>query len=247
MDVFDADVETRELLLSRLQELIGHAFADLSLLERALTHRSFAHEQIEVPHRHNESMEFFGDSILGFVISEELYRRYPQAAEGSLSKAKAYLVSASNLYRLARDMDLGHFLRLSFGEEKTGGRKKRALLVDAYEALIAAIYLDGGIDVARQFIHRQFTGALGEIDLDRVRYADFKSTLQERLHLLHLPEPMYRVVEEVGPDHAKTFVVELTIENHLTARAEGRTKKEAQQRAARMALQILNPDKEETD
>lgn len=228
-----------------LQALLGHTFRDPSLLERALTHRSFVHEHPDQHTQHNESLEFLGDAILGFAISEELYRRYPLAAEGSLSKAKAYLVSASNLYRLAKDLDLGRFLRLSFGEDKTGGRKKRALLVDAYEAVIAALYLDGGVETACLFIRNQFQKALAEIDVERVRYQDFKSTLQERLHLLHLPEPIYAVVEEVGPDHAKTFVVEVQIGERMTAKAEGKTKKEAQQNAARAALLAIEADPRE--
>ena len=226
--------------LARLEELVGRDFSKREILERAMTHRSFVHEFPAVTLQHNESMEFLGDSILGFVISEDLFRRFPLAAEGSLSKAKAYLVSATNLHRVARVLDLGRFLRLSSGEEKTGGRKKRALLVDAYEALIAAIYIDGGTSAARAFILHQFREALEGIDVERVRYEDFKSTLQERMHLMRLPEPVYNVVEEQGPDHAKTFVVQLVIEGRVTSRAEGRTKKEAQQQAASDALRILD-------
>jgi ribonuclease III len=225
--------------LALLEERIGRPFSRREVLERALTHRSFVHEYPQAALRQNESMEFLGDSILGFIISEELFRRFPQAAEGSLSKAKAYLVSAANLQRMARSLDLGQFLRLSSGEEKTGGRKKRALLVDAYEALIAAIYLDGGVDAARQFILLQFREALEIIDVERVRYEDFKSTLQERLHLLRMPEPIYEVVEEQGPDHAKTFVVQLIVQGEVIARAAGKTKKEAQQLAAQEALRTL--------
>jgi ribonuclease III len=224
---------------ARLEGQIGRVFVDRELLLRSLTHRSFVHEHPESSFGNNESMEFLGDSILGFIVSEELFRRFPQAAEGSLSKAKAYLVSAANLYRMAREMDLGYYLRLSSGEDKTGGRKKRALLVDAYEALIAAIYLDGGIEAARQFIRSQFREALEGIDVDRVRYRDFKSTLQERLHLMHLPDPVYLVVEEQGPDHAKTFLVEVSVQGGISARAAGRTKKEAQQVAAQAALDAL--------
>lgn len=230
---------------ARLEALIQRVFNDKEVLQRALTHRSFVHEHPESSAGHNESMEFLGDAILGFIVSEELFRRFPSAAEGSLSKAKAFLVSAANLHRTARELDLGQFLRLSSGEDKTGGRKKRALLVDAYEALIAAIYLDGGVEATRQFILGQFKEALEEIDVDRVRYQDFKSTLQERLHLMHLPDPLYRVVEEQGPDHAKTFVVELCIqEGGIAVKAVGRTKKEAQQLAARTALDMISAAEE---
>jgi len=225
--------------LTQLEERIGRTFVKREILARALTHRSYAHEYPEAAPKNNEAMEFLGDSILGFVISEDLFRRFPRAAEGSLSKAKGYLVSAANLYRMARELDLGRFLLLSSGEEKTGGRKKRALLVDAYEALIAAIYMDGGIEAARGFLLMQFRKALEGIDVEKVRYEDFKSTLQEKLHLLHLAEPLYEVVEEQGPDHAKTFVVQLTIQGGVAAKAEGKTKKEAQQNAASAALRQL--------
>lgn len=225
--------------LEGLQKAIRWNFSDPSLLERAMTHRSYVHEQTHPTAKHNELMEFLGDSILGFIISEELYRRYPSAHEGSLSKGKAYLVSASNLYPLALRLGIGRYLRLSFGEEKTGGRNKRALLVNSYEALIAAIYLDGGIEVAREFIQNEFRQDLEKIDVERVRYFDYKSTLQEHLHHLHLPDPLYQVLEEAGPDHQKTFLVQLSVKTSVTTQASGRTKKEAQQNAARIALQRL--------
>jgi ribonuclease-3 len=239
MEGIEKENKEKNKFLQELQELMGYKFSEPALLEQALTHRSFAHEHSDQQQSHNESMEFLGDSILGFVVSEELYRRYPAAAEGSLSKAKAYLVSAASIYRLAKDLDLGSCLRLSFGEEKTGGRKKRALLVDAFEALIAALYLDGGLGAAQRFIGKQLQKALDDMDVDRVRYEDFKSTLQERLHLMHMPEPVYNVVKEVGPDHAKTFSVEVRVGDSIAARADGRTKKEAQQNAAKAALLAL--------
>jgi ribonuclease III len=225
--------------LRRLEDLMEYQFQDKSLLVRALTHRSFVNEQESQGIRHNESMEFLGDSILGFIVSARIFDRFPDCSEGELSKIKAYLVSAVNLIYLAEKIELGEFVRLSRGEEKTGGRKKRAIIADAYEALLGAIYLDGGIDAAGSFLERQIGNLLLSLDLRQLTYGDFKSALQERLHDLGRQEPAYRVVDEIGPDHRKVFVVEVTVGQDTIARSSGRTKKEAQQEAARMALENL--------
>ena len=226
--------------LRDLEKLLGYSFKDEALLSRALTHRSFVNENEQERLQNNESLEFLGDAVLGFLISSRIFQHYPNLTEGELSKIKAYLVSAANLVRLAEGIHLGDFVRLSRGEEKTGGRKKRAIIVDTFEAIIGAIYLDGGVEAASEFVGRQVDSFLESLDLGQLTYGDFKSALQEQLHNLGRPEPIYRVVNEIGPDHKKTFVVQVVIHGEVMAQSTGRTKKEAQQSAARLALEILN-------
>jgi len=226
--------------LRDLEKLLGYSFKDEALLSRALTHRSFVNENEQERLQNNESLEFLGDAVLGFLISSRIFQHYPNLTEGELSKIKAYLVSAANLIRLAEGIHLGDFVRLSRGEEKTGGRKKRAIIVDTFEAIIGAIYLDGGVEAASEFVGRQVDAFLESLDLGQLTYGDFKSALQEQLHNLGRPEPVYRVVNEIGPDHKKTFVVQVVIHGEVMAQSTGRTKKEAQQSAARLALEILN-------
>jgi ribonuclease III len=228
--------------LARLEAQLGYQFQDKSLLVRALTHRSFVNEHEGLGIRSNESMEFLGDAVLGFIVSARIYDRFPDSNEGELSKIKAYLVSAVNLMVLSKKIELGSFVCLSRGEEKTGGRNKRAIVVDAYEALLGAIYLDGGIEAAGSFLERQIGGLLHALDLHQLTYGDFKSALQEQLHDLGKSEPSYRVVDEIGPDHKKVFVVEVVVDNEVIARSSGRTKKEAQQEAARAAIENLNAE-----
>ena len=226
--------------LRDLEKLLEYSFKDEALLSRALTHRSFVNENEQERLQNNESLEFLGDAVLGFLISSRIFQHYPNLTEGELSKIKAYLVSAANLVRLAEGIHLGDFVRLSRGEEKTGGRKKRAIIVDTFEAIIGAIYLDGGVEAVSNFVGRQVDSFLESLDLGQLTYGDFKSALQEQLHNLGRPEPVYRVVNEIGPDHKKTFVVQVVIHGEVMAQSTGRTKKEAQQSAARLALEILN-------
>ena len=230
--------------LRDLEEVLGYRFKDEALLSQALTHRSFVNENEKEDLRNNESLEFLGDAVLGFLISSRIFRRFPDLTEGELSKIKAYLVSAANLIRLAEDIHLGDFVRLSRGEEKTGGRKKRAIIVDTFEAIIGAVYLDGGVEAASDFVGRQVDSFLAELDPGQLTYGDFKSALQEQLHNLGRPEPIYRVVKEIGPDHKKTFVVQVVIQGEVVAQSTGRTKKEAQQSAARLALDSLNSSRQ---
>jgi ribonuclease-3 len=224
--------------LAVLESLLGYRFRDQRWLIRALTHRSFVNEQGE-EYVHNESLEFLGDSVLGFLVSARIFQRFPDLSEGDLSKLKAYLVSAVNLVHLAERIKLGEFLRLSRGEEKTGGRMKKAILVDSYEAILGAIYLDGGIEAVSEFLERELGQIFERPDLRQLTYGDFKSALQEHLHNLSYPEPIYRVVGEIGPDHKKTFVVEVIIQDRVVAQASGKSKKEAQQAAAQQALERL--------
>ena len=202
-----------------------------------MTHRSYVNEHEGERLLHNESMEFLGDSILGFLISSKIYREFPQLTEGELSKIKAYLASAANLVRLAERIRVGEFLLISKGEEKTGGRKKRAILADAFEAIVGAIYLDGGVDAASSFVDRQIGEFLADLDVAELTYGDFKSALQEFLHDHGQSEPVYKVVHEIGPDHGKTFVVQVSVNGQVISEASGKTKKEAQQAAAHFALE----------
>ncbi|HYK88251.1 MAG TPA: ribonuclease III [Acidobacteriota bacterium] len=233
------EILSPEESVSELESLLGYSFSDRALLTRALTHRSFVNEHEGEGLKHNESMEFLGDAVLGFLVSARICQRFPDLTEGELSKIKAYLVSAANLVRLAERIQLGRFLRLSRGEDKTGGRNKRALLVDAYEAVLGAVFLDGGVAAVSSFLDRQVGEFLDGLDLRQFIYGDFKSALQEQLHDLGRPEPVYRVVDEIGPDHRKIFVVQVLVRDQVIAEATGTTKKEAQQEAARIALEGL--------
>jgi ribonuclease-3 len=233
------DSITPDISLPELEKLLGYQFMNKSLLIQALTHRSFVNESGGENLKNNESLEFLGDAVFGFIISSRIFQLYPDLNEGELSKIKAYLVSAANLVQLAKKIQLGDFIYLSRGEEKTGGRTKRAILVDAYEAIIGAIYLDGGVQAVSEFIKRQIDTFLQELDVKQLTYGDFKSALQEYLHNRNLPEPVYRVVDELGPDHKKIFVIQVLIGDDVVAEASGKTKKEAQQSAARLALEKM--------
>lgn len=224
---------------NRLEERIGYHFADRSHIEHALTHSSYAQE---APNecRHNERLEFLGDSVLGFVVSADLMERFPDDSEGGLTQLKAYLVSASHLEHEARRVDLGPSLRLGRGEERTGGRDKKGVLVDAFEALIAAIYLDGGIAAAEAFIRGTVLRTVA-VDAARkeIETANYKSALQEWLQARKLPLPAYRVASTSGRDHRRRFHVELEVGSSFKATAEGWTKKSAEQEAARQGLDFF--------
>jgi len=229
--------------LQVLEASLGRKFANRELLIRALTHKSLCSEKKpgdEAGFIDNEQLEFLGDSILGFVVSECLIRRYPLYPEGRLSKLKAHLVSAAHLHRVAQSMDLGMFLHLGRGEEMSGGREKRALLANALEAVIAAIYLDGGMEAARDLIVRKM---VDEWDLkdssEEDRVGDYKTALQERAQVLSLPQPRYIIAKENGPEHAKTFVVEVRVGSAFSGRGEGPSKKAAGQSAAKSVLEAL--------
>jgi ribonuclease-3 len=240
--------------LTKLEKTLGHRFRDRELLKKALTHRSHAHESaIEAPELagiHNEQLEFLGDAVLGFVTSQTLFEQFPEYSEGQLSKLRAFLVSAQHLQAVAKRLQLGEFLRLGRGEEKSGGREKAALLVDATEAVLAALYLDGGLEAARPFIQKKILAS----ELKRLRahpedtvVMDFKSALQESLQAQGMPQPRYHVVREHGPDHAKIFTVELRIQppngrgGERVTRASASSKKQAEQKAAKTALDRLRP------
>jgi len=223
-------------VLENLEERIEYLFKDRSLLVRALTHSSYANE-CRVEQGDNEQLEFLGDTIIGFVVGEYLLVNHPDFSEGQLSKHRAQLVSSSSLFRMASGLELGRFLRLGKGAEKSGGRKKQAVLVDATEALVAAVYLDGGMEAARRFLLKQLEEDLGDIRSGRFVSWDYKSRLQERLHSLREAPPEYSIIDESGPSHRRQFCVRLTIGGEPTAQGQGRTKKSAEQDAARQALE----------
>jgi len=224
---------------AELEDAIGYRFRDRGLLEHALTHTSRANEDVTGGVFDNESLEFLGDAVLGFVIADVLFRECPDFDEGRKSKAKAAVVSTTALAKLAERLRLGEHLLLGRGEEKTGGRFKQALLADAYEALIAAIYLDGGVEHVRAFIVREFSDALADARQAEVAGGDYKSALQERLQAAEQPLPEYRLAATRGPDHRKEFEIEVVVAGEAIARAVGASKKDAEQEAARQALEKL--------
>jgi ribonuclease III len=231
-----------------LEAAIGHEFQRRELLQQALTHSSFAREQTDGS-EDNEQLEFLGDAVLGFVTSQELFSKYPHYQEGELSKLRAHLVSARHLVRPANELQLGDYLRLGRGEEKTAGRTKPAILVDALEAVLAALYLDAGLDVAREFILKTIVrpelARLAEEQEDDLLLADYKSRLQETLHASGRPEPEYESVKEDGPEHKKMFTVAVLVrkangEVEFKSEGQGASKKRAGQAAAQKAIERLD-------
>ncbi|MEW6322022.1 MAG: ribonuclease III [Acidobacteriota bacterium] len=225
---------------AELERRLGYRFRDRGLLEHALTHKSKAHEDPSGGVIDNESLEFLGDAVLGLVVADALFRAFPDYSEGQKSKIKASLVSTSTLAEVAERLGLGEHMILGRGEEKTGGRHKIALLADTCEAVIAALYLDGGLDAARQCILRELGPGIEEARVPGYFGRDHKSRLQELLQGLGGPLPVYRVTAEVGPDHRKVFQVEVVVGDEVIAQGAGRTKKEGEQDAARLAFERLS-------
>jgi ribonuclease-3 len=225
-----------------LEQKLGYRFSQPDLLVRALTHRSSLSDKTAVmpAAEDNEQLEFLGDSVLGFVVSEALFRRYPNAREGQLSQWKSHLVSAKYLHKLAATLGLGEFLYLGKGEDKNGGRERPTLLSNAFEAVIAAMHLDGGLDAARGFIERTVLAGLDRLNEEHVELLNHKSVLQERTQAMGLPVPRYTTIATSGPQHAKVFTVEARVGDGLTARAVGSSKKLASQRAAEEMLRALD-------
>jgi ribonuclease III len=241
--------------IATLVENLGYTFVRPELLDLALTHSSYAREQEAAQPSEsrrggdNEQLEFLGDAVLSLITTEELFQRFPQYREGTLSKLRAHLVSEKHLIVSAQELDLGKYLRLGRGEEKSGGRGKTALLVDAFEAVLGAIYLDGGMEAARRFVlQRVVTPELAHLALNGsgLPLTDYKSSLQEALQAAGLPQPMYLLVKEQGPEHSKMFTVEArlaapdgTSKSEFVGLAQGSTKKKAEQEAARQVLEYL--------
>jgi len=223
---------------AQIEALLGHRFQHVENLERALTHRS--HRQ-NPGGADNERLEFLGDRVLGLVASEHLCRMFPQWEAGQLSKGLARLVSASSIFAAARRLKFGRHLRLGPGEEKTGGREKKRLLSDAYEAVVAAIYLDAGLDAASAFLRRTLLdpALAGHTDDHGLASSDHKSALQEWLQRRGMAAVEYRIGSESGPDHQKIFEVEVWHAGKKLSVSRGRSKKEAEQAGARLALELL--------
>jgi ribonuclease-3 len=224
--------------LAALENRLGHAFEKRELLVTALTHSSWANEQKPASPDHYERLEFLGDAVLGLVISDLLYRR-GEDEEGILTLEKNTLVSAPTLADHARALGLGDYLRLGAGEEQSGGRDKPSLLANVMEAVIGAIYIDGGFAAAKRFVKRLFAESMQQIAGGTRRILDFKSALQERLQASRLPTPDYRVIEETGPAHQRTFTVALLLFDRQRAVGTGSTKKAAEQEAAREFLNAI--------
>src|SRR3981081_523867 len=254
----------KEREITALETALGYHFRRRAVIEQAVTHSSQAREQesqqaAEAKYQvsDNEQLEFLGDAVLSLVTSEELFQRFPQFREGDLSKLRAHLVSERHLIQVAQQLALGHYLRLGRGEEKSGGRGKTALLVDALEAILAAVYLDGGLEPAREFVVREIVSpelARMEREGGALPLTDFKSALQAALQGLGLPQPSYGLVQEAGPEHSKTFTVEarLNTKDHkgpedVARRAQGLTKKTAEQDAARQLLTYLASQSKATE
>ena len=224
---------------AELEELLRHRFAQPEWLEQALTHRSRREGGEGRTAFDNESLEFLGDRVLGRVISDRLFQEFPSWDAGKLSKAQARLVSTASVHAAAHRLGLGKFLRLGRGEEKTGGRQKERLLANCYEAVIAAIYRDAGFEAAAAFVERTLLAPALGLRADGLHLSDHKSALQEWLQHRALGRIEYRVCDEYGPDHRKIFEVEAWLNGRRLASSAGHTKKEAEQEAARIALEAL--------
>jgi len=222
-----------------LQEHLGYRFNNPQLLQQALTHSSYVNEIDYVEAEDNEKLEFLGDALLGFVISDLLYRNYPHFREGDLAKLKSYVVSEPFLAELAKELALGECLLLGKGEKASGGREKSSLLANSFEALVAAIYLDGGVEKAREFICNRFNGKIQKL-VEEHQILDHKSLLQEHTQMVFNCVPVYHLISKSGPDHDKTFEVQLSIHDKIYSIGRGKSKKEAEQMAAKQTLMKLN-------
>ena len=221
--------------MKTLEERLGYQFTDRSLLENALTHSSYANEHRDAGMSSNERLEFLGDSVLGMVVADHLYREHPRMPEGELTRTRAALVCEGSLVEVARALELGKYLRLGKGEDAGGGRERPSILADATEAVLAAIYLDGGIAQARRVIRALILGNEEEMSASR----DYKTALQELVQRESGQKLAYRLVAEEGPDHAKRFSVEVELNGKTVGAGEGRTKKAAEQNAAKAAIAAL--------
>ena len=230
--------EERLAALRELEERLPYRFRDISRLDSALTHRSFVNENPSLACRDNERLEFLGDAVLGLCISDMLIAEFPDYTEGQLSKIRASMVNEQPLAELARKFRIGEYLRLGKGEEGSGGREKNSLLANTFEALIAAIYLDGGLDETMLFLRKLFAPLIKE-GTQEFLYRDYKTALQEMAQVRFKESPQYALTGEYGPDHEKTFEMKLTIGDIIATVGVGKTKKEAEQQAAKKALEQL--------
>lgn len=233
---FNATMTWDKKALQQIARKLHVDISDYALLQQSLTHRSFLGESGEA--LSNERLEFLGDSVLGVVVAEYLFTQFPDRFEGDLAKAKAVAVSEPVLAESAKNLGLPDMLLLSSGEEASGGRKRLSILSDAFEALVAVIYLDCGMDAARQFVLRALESIL--VDIERKEHIrDYKSLLQEHTQGIYKQAPSYVVIREVGADHDKTFSVEVRLEETVMGHGEGKSKKQAEQAAALHALEYI--------
>ena len=223
--------------MTALEERLGYSFRNRALLETALTHSSYANENRASGIVCNERLEFLGDSVLGVTVADFLYRHFPDMPEGRMTRLRAELVCEQSLHRVALELHLGDYLRLGKGEEHNGGRKRASILSDAVEAVIAAMYLDAGMETAAGFIHRCLLDDVRAIETPT--FTDYKTSLQELVQRHSGQVLSYELVGEEGPDHAKTFRVQVFLNGDPIGRGTGRTKKEAEQAAAANALEAL--------
>lgn len=222
--------------MESFEKIIGYTFGNKQLLTQAMTHSSYANER-KLPGGSNERLEFLGDSVLSIVVSEYLYKHLTSVSEGELTKLRASLVCEKSLHVFAKQIDLGDYLLLGKGEENTGGRERPSILADAFEAVIAAIYLDGGMESARKHILRFIPD-----DLEngaKKAFSDFKTVLQEVVQKNPEEKVEYVLIGEEGPDHNKRFVVEVMLNSQVIGKGKGRSKKEAEQLAAKEALELM--------
>ena len=224
--------------MQELEKKLGYRFRNPALLAEALRHSSYANEHRGVEAVSNERLEFLGDSVLGFVTAEFLFAKHPVSPEGELTRIRAALVCEQSLYEVAQGLELGKYLRLGHGEESCGGRTRPSILADATEAVIAAVYLDGGLAPASELIHRVLLDKEREEIVEEKR-RDYKTVLQELVQREPNRTLVYRLAEESGPDHDKTFAFEVLLNETVVGRGEGHSKKEAEQMAARAALEKL--------
>ncbi len=228
--------------LDELEKTIGYRFNDRKKLKMALTHSSYANERKNEGLSSNERLEFLGDSVLNIITSDHIYRNHPELPEGEMTKTRAVIVCESSLMKCAQKIKLGDYLYLGKGEENTGGRNRTSILSDAFEALIGAIYLDGGIDKAGQFILSAMEDIHRNIKSKNV-FRDYKTQFQEIMQKQSEQQISYRIIDEKGPDHDKVFISELLVGNKPYGTGEGRTKKEAEQNAAKAAIESIMADK----
>lgn len=221
--------------LSQLEEQLSIYFKDKQLLIKAFTHRSYLNESNQKNIESNERLEFLGDSVLSLVISEYLYKKYPNIDEGQLTNLRSSIVSKKPLSQISRSLGLGNYLFLSRGEDESGGRQNNSMLADSCESFIGALFLDQGLDAVKKFIDRYFIPKL-DILIKKDEIRDYKSQLQEKIQAAYKRSPIYKTIKTQGPDHKKTFVVGVWANGQLLARGEGKSKQEAQQNSAKQAL-----------
>ena len=236
--------QNRREVLSELEKKLSYNFRDITRLETALTHRSYANENPQLAVPDNERYEFLGDSVLGLCISDLLIKKYSEFTEGTLSKIRAAVVNEKPLAKLALRLDIGSCLLLGKGEEISGGRSKDSLLANALEAVIAAIYLDSGFSRTRAVLKKLMGSLLNDDSLHLQHHLDYKTALQEFCQKAYKSAPVYRIIDSRGPDHAKIFQVEVIIADRVIQSGSGKSKKEAEKQAAQKAWQELHDDKE---